>query len=939
MTKNKKEFTEAPVNFGANLGLMLDLYDDYLQDPSSVPEDLQVLFSTIKTGEAHIEAKPTTDGGGSQAGDSTIKRVMRLIDNIRQYGHLKADIYPVNPPERQNVPKLEIEDFDLDKETLEKISSGIVSEHFKDIYDNAYDAIVRMERRYKGPIAFEYTHINNNKERVWLKRRIETPYKASLNDNQKKELFKKLAHVEGFEKYLHKNFVGAKRFSIEGVDTLVPMLQHTITLAGNEGIKNIQIGMAHRGRLNVLTHVLEKPYEMMISEFMHTDPMKFLPEDGSLELTSGWTSDVKYHLGGVKTTNSYGIEQRISLANNPSHLEIVAPVVAGKTRAAQDNTHQVGAPSTDFHKAMPIIIHGDAAYPGQGINFETMNLGSLKGYSTGGSLHIITNNRIGFTTEPIDGRSTTYSSDVAKGYDVPILHVNADDVEATDVEATIEAIEIAMEFRKEFHKDVVIDLVGYRRYGHNEMDEPSITNPVPYQNIRKHDSVEILYGKKLVDEGIISEDEMNEVIDGVQKEMRTAHDKIDKNDKMNNPDMEKPESLQLPLQSDTKDFSFDHLKEINDAMLDYPKDFHVLKKLNKVLEKRREPFEKEEGLVDWAQAEQLAFATILQDGTSIRLTGQDSERGTFSHRHAVLHDEENGNTFTPLHHVPQQQATFDIHNSPLSEAAVVGFEYGYNVENKGNFNIWEAQYGDFSNMSQMMFDNFLSSSRAKWGERSGLTLFLPHAFEGQGPEHSSARLERFLQLAAENNSTVVNLSSASNYFHLLRAQAASLDTLEMRPLIVMSPKSLLRNKTVAKPIDEFTSGGFKPIITEDIDEQKVKKVILASGKMYIDLKEYLAKNPNDSILLIAVERLYPFPEEEIKEVLKSLPHLENVSWVQEEPKNQGAWLFVYPYLKALVANKYDLTYHGRIQRAAPAEGDGEIHKLVQTKIIESSINN
>ncbi|WP_145466037.1 2-oxoglutarate dehydrogenase E1 component [Staphylococcus epidermidis] len=935
MTKNKKEFTEAPVNFGANLGLMLDLYDDYLQDPSSVPEDLQVLFSTIKTGEAHIEAKPTTDGGGSQAGDSTIKRVMRLIDNIRQYGHLKADIYPVNPPERQNVPKLEIEDFDLDKETLEKISSGIVSEHFKDIYDNAYDAIVRMERRYKGPIAFEYTHINNNKERVWLKRRIETPYKASLNDNQKKELFKKLAHVEGFEKYLHKNFVGAKRFSIEGVDTLVPMLQHTITLAGNEGIKNIQIGMAHRGRLNVLTHVLEKPYEMMISEFMHTDPMKFLPEDGSLELTSGWTSDVKYHLGGVKTTNSYGIEQRISLANNPSHLEIVAPVVAGKTRAAQDNTHQVGAPSTDFlHKAMPIIIHGDAAYPGQGINFETMNLGSLKGYSTGGSLHIITNNRIGFTTEPIDGRSTTYSSDVAKGYDVPILHVNAD-----DVEATIEAIEIAMEFRKEFHKDVVIDLVGYRRYGHNEMDEPSITNPVPYQNIRKHDSVEILYGKKLVDEGIISEDEMNEVIDGVQKEMRTAHDKIDKNDKMNNPDMEKPESLQLPLQSDTKDFSFDHLKEINDAMLDYPKDFHVLKKLNKVLEKRREPFEKEEALVDWAQAEQLAFATILQDGTSIRLTGQDSERGTFSHRHAVLHDEENGNTFTPLHHVPQQQATFDIHNSPLSEAAVVGFEYGYNVENKGNFNIWEAQYGDFSNMSQMMFDNFLSSSRAKWGERSGLTLFLPHAFEGQGPEHSSARLERFLQLAAENNSTVVNLSSASNYFHLLRAQAASLDTLEMRPLIVMSPKSLLRNKTVAKPIDEFTSGGFKPIITEDIDEQKVKKVILASGKMYIDLKEYLAKIPNDSILLIAVERLYPFPEEEIKEVLKSLPHLENVSWVQEEPKNQGAWLFVYPYLKALVANKYDLTYHGRIQRAAPAEGDGEIHKLVQTKIIESSINN
>ncbi|MFQ3871560.1 thiamine pyrophosphate-dependent enzyme [Staphylococcus sp. Mo2-1] len=372
-----------------------------------------------------------------------------------------------------------------------------------------------MEKRYKGPIAFEYTHINNNRERVWLKRRIETPYKATLNDNQKIELFKNLAHVEGFEKYLHKNFVGAKRFSIEGVDTLVPMLQQTLKLASDEGIQNIQIGMAHRGRLNVLTHVLEKPYEMMISEFMHTDPMKFLPEDGSLKLTSGWSGDVKYHLGGVKTTRSYGSEQRISLANNPSHLEIVAPVVLGKTRATQDNTDKPGAVTTEFEKSMPILIHGDATYPGQGINFEAMNLGSLDGYSTGGTLHVITNNRIGFTTEPEEGRSTTYSSDVAKGYDVPIMHVNAD-----NVEATIEAIEIAMAFRKEFHKDVVIDLVGYRRYGHNEMDEPSITNPLQYHEIRKHDSVELLYGRQLVDEHIITEDQMNNIMDEVQKSLR-----------------------------------------------------------------------------------------------------------------------------------------------------------------------------------------------------------------------------------------------------------------------------------------------------------------------------------------------------------------------------------------------------------------------------------
>ena len=927
--KNDKQVTEAPVNFGANLGLMLELYDQFLEDPSSVTEDLQVLFSTIKDGEATI----SNTSRQSSSGDSTIKRVMRLIDNIRQYGHLQADIYPVNKPERKHLPKLTIEDFDLDRQTLEGISADIVSEHFKDIYDNAYEAILRMEKRYKGPIAFEYTHINNNKERVWLKRRIETPYKANLNTEEKKALFKQLARVEGFEKYLHKNFVGAKRFSIEGVDALVPMLSHTIKRASEVNITNIQIGMAHRGRLNVLTHILKKPYAMMLSEFMHTDPMKFLPEDGSLELTSGWTSDVKYHLGGVKTINDHGHEQRIVLANNPSHLEVVAPVVTGRTRASQDLTDQAGQVETNFNNGMPIIIHGDAAYPGQGVNFETMNLGSLKGYSTGGTLHIITNNRIGFTTEPIDGRSTTYATDVAKGYDVPIMHVNAD-----DVEATIEAIDIAMEFRKTFNKDVVIDLVGYRRFGHNEMDEPTLTNPLPYKNIKKHDTVEIIYGNKLIEEGIINKEEMDEVISNVQKEMRQAHDSIDKNDKNDNTEMEIPEGISKPLQSNESELSLERLKEINEAMLNYPEGFNVFKKLNRILEQRRSPFESEDGLVDWAHAEQLAFATVMQEGTPIRMTGQDSERGTFSHRHAVLHDQENGDVFIPLQHVPQQKATFDIHNSPLSEAAVVGFEYGYNVEHPASFNIWEAQFGDFSNMAQMYFDNFIFSGNAKWGERSGLTFFLPHAFEGQGPEHSSARLERFLQLAAENNMTVCNLSSSSNYFHLLRAQAASLNTEAMRPLVIMSPKGLLRNKTVAKPISEFTQGGFEPILVEDYDASKVKKVILATGKMFIDLKERLQKEPNSEILLVAIERLYPFPEDEIAELLQSIKGLESVTWVQEEPQNQGAWHYLFPILTRILGKDLPLHYEGRKHRAAPSEGDGEIHKLVQNIIIENSLN-
>ncbi|MBI5975459.1 2-oxoglutarate dehydrogenase E1 component [Staphylococcus canis] len=927
--KNDKQVTEAPVNFGANLGLMLELYDQFLEDPSSVTDDLQVLFSTIKDGEATV----TSQSNQSSSGDSTIKRVMRLIDNIRQYGHLKADIYPVNRPERKNIPKLEIEDFNLDQQTLEGISAEIVSDHFKDIYDNAYEAILRMEKRYKGPIAFEYTHINNNEERVWLKRRIETPYKAGLNDNEKIDLFKLLAHVEGFEKYLHKNFVGAKRFSIEGVDALVPMISRTIKRASEEKIGHIQIGMAHRGRLNVLTHVLQKPYSMMISEFMHTDAMKFIPEDKSLALTSGWTGDVKYHLGGSKTINDYGIEQKITLANNPSHLEVVAPVVTGRTRANQDNTNQPGKISTDYNNAMPIIVHGDAAYPGQGVNFETMNLGNLNGFSTGGTLHLVTNNRIGFTTEPVDGRSTTYATDVAKGYDVPIMHVNAD-----DVEATIEAIDIAMEFRKKFHKDVVIDIVGYRRFGHNEMDEPTLTNPLPYKNIKKHDTVEYIYGKKLVDEGVLKQDQMDEVIDKVQKEMRQAHDQIDKNDKIDNTEMDIPDNISEPLSSNESELSFDRLKEINDAMLSYPENFNIFKKLNRILEQRRAPFNDENELVDWAHAEQLAFATVMQEGTPVRLTGQDSERGTFSHRHAVLHDQETGEEYIPLQNVPDQKATFDIHNSPLSEAAVVGFEYGYNVEKPHSFNIWEAQFGDFSNMAQMYFDNFIFSGNAKWGERSGLTFFLPHAFEGQGPEHSSARLERFLQLAAENNMTVCNLSSASNYFHLLRAQAASLGTEAMRPLVLMSPKGLLRNKTVAKPIKEFTSGQFSPILVESHDASKVKKVILASGKVFIDLKEKLKEEPNEEILLIAVERIYPFPEKEIVDVLNELPHLESVNWVQEEPQNQGAWHSVYPVLNRIVGDKYTLNYHGRKHRAAPAEGDGEIHKLVQKMIIENSLN-
>lgn len=914
-----KNLEEAPARFGANLGYLLEMFDQYAQDPASVTGELQELFSTISTGQV-------VSGIDSEK----VKSVMRLVDNIRQYGHLTADIYPLYKPKRENLPKLTIEDFNLTQQDLEKLPASLVSAHFDGQAAHAYEAVTQLSEIYQGTIAYEVSHINNTEERDWLKKTIESNNKNPYTKEEKITLLKSLAQVEGFEKYIHKNFVGAKRFSIEGVDALVPMLQKVLAISSDNNIKNIQIGMAHRGRLNVLTHILEKPYEMMLSEFMHTDPMKFLPEDGSLQVTKGWTGDVKYHLGGVKKTTRYGTEQMITLANNPSHLEIVAPVVLGKTRANQEETTGVTKPEVDFNKALAILIHGDAAFPGQGINFESMNLSNLQGYSTGGSLHIITNNRVGFTTESYDSRSTVYATDVAKGYDIPIVHVNAD-----DVEACIDSVILAMQFRQQFNKDFVIDLVGYRRYGHNEMDEPSVTNPMLYKEVKGHPSIEIKYGKELVAEGTITEDEMNEIFRQTEEAIRSAHNAIDKNEKVLDAEMAMPEAVSTGQQTVETGVTKDRLTKLNEEMLTYPEGFTLFGKLSKILDRRHEPFTKD-GLIDWGHAELLAFGTIIEDGHPVRLTGQDSERGTFAQRHAVLSDENTGAKYTPLQHITDSQASFDIHNSPLSEAAVVGFEYGYNVENKEAMTVWEAQYGDFSNMSQMMFDNFISSANAKWGETTGLTLLLPHAYEGQGPEHSSARLERYLQLGAENNWTVANLTSTANYFHLLRKQAHFLNTDKMRPLVVMTPKSLLRNNFVSDKVDAFTTGSFRPIIVDDFKKTKVKKLLIASGKVAIDLYTELQKSPNEEILLVRLEQLYPLPAEEIKAVINELKGIKEIGFVQEEPKNQGSWNYIYPQLEALAGN-IAVNYYGRIERSSPSEGDNEIHKLVQSQIIQNAL--
>ncbi|CAM3275964.1 2-oxoglutarate dehydrogenase E1 component [Macrococcoides canis] len=924
MTKGKN-LEEAPPRFGTNLGILLEMFDQYQNDPSSVSDELQELFSNIQGGSTGKSAKGNADA-------DIVKRLMRLVDNIRQYGHLKADIYPLYKPKRDQHIKLSIEDFELSEEVLKQLPASLVSDHYGEKLNNAFEAITEMQQTYQGPIAYEVSHINNSEEREWLKTTIESKVKRDFSKEEKVELLKSVARVEGFEKYIHKNFVGAKRFSIEGVDALVPMLENVIKIASENEIENIEIGMAHRGRLNVLTHILEKPYEMMLSEFMHTDPMKFLPEDGSLVVTKGWTGDVKYHLGGTKTTERFGKTQTVSLANNPSHLEIVAPVVLGKTRAVQEVTDGVNKPEQDFNKALAVLIHGDAAFPGQGINFESMNLSNLAGYSVGGSLHIITNNRVGFTTESYDSRSTTYATDVAKGYDLPIIHVNAD-----DLEACIEAIELAMAYRQKFNKDFVIDLVGYRRYGHNEMDEPTVTNPMLYKEVKGHPSIEILYGKSLVEASVITEDEMNAIFEDVASRLRSAHDAIDKSSVNNDSDMKMPEAVEAGYEKIETGVAFEQLKQLNEDILSTPEGFNVFNKLQKILERRNDPFTKE-GLVDWGHAELLAYGTIIQDGHPVRHTGQDAERGTFAHRHAVLHDVENGDKYIPLQHIEGAKSSFDIHNSPLSEAAVVGFEYGYNLQNTKALAVWEAQYGDFANMAQMIFDNFISSAEAKWGEKSGLTLLLPHAFEGQGPEHSSARLERFLQLAAENNWTVANLSSTANYFHLLRRQAQYLGTDKMRPLVIMSPKSLLRNNFVSDTVDKFTEGGFKAIISDEYKKTKVKKLLIASGKVAVDLMTELTKNPNDAVHVIRLEQIYPFPEQDIKAIIDDLKGLAEIGFVQEEPQNQGSWHYIYPLLNNIKPDKVKLSYYGRPHRAAPAEGDNEIHKIVQSKLISEALN-
>jgi 2-oxoglutarate dehydrogenase E1 component len=929
--------------FGPNLGYINELYDRFREDPSAVDDATRALFERFgpppsDDGAGLAPAATTASTSSAGAVDvADLQRVLaaaQLVRNIRTYGHLAAKIDPLEDSQ-PDTHYLEPATYGLSDADLARIPARLIwPEAPADVRDGR-EAIARLREIYTQSLAYEFEHVHAAEERAWLHQMVESgALRRPLSKEQKRELLRRLTEVEGFERFLHRTFVGQKRFSIEGVDVLVPMLDHLIRCAVEAGARDVMIGMAHRGRLNVLAHVLGKPYGIIFTEFHAAPNKELVPSEGSMGINHGWTGDVKYHLGMARAVKEgEEVQVKLTLANNPSHLEVVNPVVEGFTRAAQEERHGAGAPKQNPKRAFAVLVHGDAAFPGEGVVAETLNLSRLPGYQTGGTIHIIANNKIGFTTESFDDRSTRYASDLAKGYEIPIVHVNAD-----DPEACLTAIYLACQYRSRFHKDFLIDLIGYRRWGHNEMDDPAVTQPLMYQKINQHKTVRALYADRLLAAGVVTDTEVQQMEQTVQQRLQEEYQKVTAGE-VEPPEPPIVETGEPPRVKTAVDI--ERLRAINRAMLTWPDGFTVYPKLARIL-KRREGALDGDGRVDWALAEALAFGSILEDGTPIRISGQDTERGTFAHRHLVLHDPNTGHTYSPLQALPQAKATFAIHNSPLTETAVLGFEYGYNVFAPETLVLWEAQYGDFANVAQPMFDQFIAAGRAKWGQNSGLVMLLPHGYEGQGPEHSSARLERYLQLAAEDNWVVANLSSAAQYFHLLRRQAALIGTEHMRPLVLMAPKSLIRNPHTASPWQELCEGEFRPILEQPGLGQRpdrVKRLILCTGKMAIDLEAALeaAGEMPKHLHIVRVEQLYPYPQQEIEEVVSRFSNLEEVVWVQEEPKNMGAWNYMEPRIYASVADHVAVRYIGRRRRSSPAEGQPDVHNVEQARIVAEAL--
>jgi len=928
--------------YGPNLGYVQEQYELYESDPNSVDPTFRELFARVgapPASEAEGTAQPAAARAQAVDGLSLQKAVAagKLIWNIRTYGHLAADIDPLGLSASADTRLIEPETFGLTKEDLEALPATLIWENAPDDVVNGWEAIERLRSTYTRTIAYEFAHVHEEREREWLNKRAENgePLAEPATVKEKTELLGRLIDAEQFEAFLHRTFVGQKRFSVEGNDALIPLLDEIVRSVARDGAGHLLMGMAHRGRLNVLAHILGKPYSRIFAEFHHSPNKDLVPSEGSTGINYGWTGDVKYHLGADRSVADHGNTIRIVLANNPSHLEFVNPVVEGFARAAQEDRGQAGWPLHDPSKAAAVLIHGDAAFAGEGIVPETLNFNRLTGYRNGGTIHIIVNNRLGFTTDSADSRSTHYASDLAKGFEIPVVHVNAD-----DPEACIAAARMACEFRDLFKKDFLIDLIGYRRYGHNESDDPESTQPLMYSKVRNHPTVSELYATQLEKEGVITRDQYEQMKQETVSRLQEAYEDMKNADKLGEDrTWAAADSEAAPAELVTA-VPLDKLREINQDLLKRPASFNPYPKLQRILERRAGALD-EGGKVDWALAETLAFATILADGKPVRLSGQDSQRGTFAHRNIVLHDPQTGETYCPLHDLPQAKASFAVHNSPLSEASVLGFEYGYNVFAPETFVLWEAQYGDFANAGQVIIDQFISAGRGKWRQKSSLTLLLPHGYEGQGPEHSSARLERFLQLSGEENWTVVNITKASQYFHLLRKQAMLSETEDARPLIVMAPKSLIRNPRVASAGTELSEGAFQPVLEQQgtgLQAEQVERIVLCSGKIAVDLEEAISENGQSQqewLHIIRVEQLYPFPAEEISNIFARYGNLKEIVWVQEEPKNMGAWFFMEPRIRDIAPQGVEVRYIGRRERSSTASGYQTVHTFEQRQIIEN----
>jgi 2-oxoglutarate decarboxylase len=924
---------------GAESGRFLQLVEAYLQGHEGFYEgvfaDLGVQLPELPPPPAPAAAAPTTpppdyiEGRSSMPDEELMQAVQAatsLLKAHRTHGHLAAKLDPLGR-ESEGDPALDPEPLGLTPELMAKIPARILRMYVPGA--TLADALPHLRETYCGTIAYEIEHIASHRQRLWLREAIEFgKFRQPLTIDEQKALLKRLTEVDAFERFMHKAYLGQKQFSVEGLDMTVPMLDELTQLSAARGAREVVIGMAHRGRLNVLAHNLGRPYGTIFAEFEGSstlEPITTLPQGG--------TGDVKYHHGAQGSYQLQGGESIIvRLESNPSHLEFVAPVASGATRAAQ-TTRQGPHAHQDTNAAIPVILHGDAAFPGQGVVAETLNLQALDGYTVGGTIHLIQNNQVGFTTDPDDSRSTTWASDLAKGYDVPIIHVNAD-----DVAACVCAVRLAFAFRQEFGHDVLIDLIGYRRFGHNEADEPAYTQPEMYHEIKKHVSVRELFARQLVESGVVSESESTEMTDQVWAQLTEEHKRLKERIAAAKDIDHATGEYQLdrtPSPEVKTAVAFDRLKVLNQELLAVPDGFTVHPKLLKQLEQRREAMQVGHGIV-WAHAEQLAFASLLTEGIPIRLTGQDTERGTFSQRHLVLHDPKTGQEHCAMQHLPGALAPMELHNSPLSEMACVGFEYGYSQEGPETLVLWEAQFGDFVNSAQVIIDQFIVSGLAKWGQTSRLTLLLPHGYEGSGPEHSSARLERFLQLAAEGNIRVANPTTPAQYFHLLRRQAR---IAKQRPLVVMTPKSLLRLALATSTTADLFEGRFQPVLGESTaDPDQVTRLVLCTGKIYYDLVGHANRQNNPRVAIGRVELLYPFPQAEILALAAGYPNLREVVWVQEEPRNMGARAFMSPRLLQVLPEQLQFGYVGRPERAASGEGYPVAHAMEQNRIVTTALN-